>query len=129
MIDLRLGRLEDPKHTEFLTAGGTMKVFCNNFGGVFGDLSMKGKTNVSLDHTLVGLFGLMPEGSMLVTLHRPPFFVSTLSHRLEINFRSLTEPRRFFLTIKLLRREDTLAWKPEKLEGFTLWRKCHSNLE
>jgi len=67
------GKLEDPQHQDFLTKpstpGGSIKAFCNNYGGVFAHKSAKDSQLYVLDDYIAGLFALMPPGSILVTLH------------------------------------------------------------
>lgn len=75
-IELRRGGLQDIANAKFLAKGGTMKVFFNNYNGLFGSRAMKQLGSYSLDDCMVGLFGCMPEGSMLVTTWDLSFFVS-----------------------------------------------------
>lgn len=78
LVDLRLGGLEDPKHTEFLTGCGEgddaappvrIKALCNNYAGVFANSKPSGSL-YSLDHIVAGVFARTITGSKLVTLHK-----------------------------------------------------------
>jgi hypothetical protein len=67
-VELRLGKLEDPEHTDFLTRGVT-KAYVNNFNGVFAErASLPGQTYF-LDDYIAGLFGLMQPGAIMITFH------------------------------------------------------------
>lgn len=77
-IHLRRGRLESTEQTAFLTEGGRIKGICNNYNGVFGPKAMHSSTNLSLDENMIGLFGLMVEGSILITLSKLNFVVSAI---------------------------------------------------
>lgn len=79
-IDLKCGQLEDTAHEEFLTTGGCIKAFCNNFNGVFGRKCVRVGRPHSLDDNLAGLFGLMPTGSVLITFSKLDFLVSWAAH-------------------------------------------------
>jgi len=71
LADLRLGRLEDEKHLEFLSTGsGLIKAFANNFNGVFLDRCAKLGQKYYLDHCIAAIFSQMKPGSVLVTLHQ-----------------------------------------------------------
>jgi hypothetical protein len=67
-IDLRLGRLEDPTHTEFLTKGVT-RAYVNNFSGVFAERSSKNDQKWFLDDYVAGLFALLEPGAIMITFH------------------------------------------------------------
>jgi hypothetical protein len=67
-IDLRLGRLEDRLHTEFLTKGVT-KAYVNNFSGVFAERSSKNDQKWFLDDYVAGLFALLEPGAVMMTFH------------------------------------------------------------
>ena len=67
-VDLRLGRLEDPKNKEFLTVGVT-RAYVNNFNGVFAERSSKNGDKYFLDNYIAGIFASMAPGSIMVTFH------------------------------------------------------------
>lgn len=67
-IDLRLGRLEDPTHTDFLTKGVT-RAYVNNFSGVFAERSSKNDQKWFLDDYVAGLFAQLEPGSIMITFH------------------------------------------------------------
>lgn len=68
---MRHGSLESPEHLQFLTQN-VDRVFCNNFGGVFGDQSAKLRQSRTLDDYLAGQFCLLPEGAIFCTLSELP---------------------------------------------------------
>ena len=67
-VDLRLGRLEDPKQKEFLTKGIT-RAYVNNFNGVFAERSSKNKDKWFLDDYISAIFASMAPGAIMVTFH------------------------------------------------------------
>jgi Histone methylation protein DOT1 len=70
-VRLVCGGLEMKEHRDFLSCasgGGVVKAFADNFNGVFAARCSTGD-KVWLDHSIAGLFALMPPGSKLVTLH------------------------------------------------------------
>lgn len=97
-IRFQHGRLEEPRHREFLTVNskykdmgdgrttGTIKAFANNFNGVFADRCARAKQTYFLDHYISGIFALMKPGSIMVTLHPlldmpPPLSVVTANRK------------------------------------------------
>lgn len=76
-VSLRHGRLEVQDNRDFLTVPGPgrsrMKLFFNNYNGVFSnDSSKPAKSTYTLDHFVAALFAKTPPGSMLITLHELP---------------------------------------------------------
>jgi len=67
-VDLRLGRLEDPRQKDFLTKGVT-RAYVNNFNGVFAERSSKNKDKWFLDDYISGIFASMAPGAIMVTFH------------------------------------------------------------
>ena len=68
--------MDDTQHTTFLTEGGRIKAFSNNYNGVMGPKAMRPGSLLSIDDNLAGLFGLMSEGSILVSFAKLNFMVS-----------------------------------------------------
>ena len=78
-VELKNGGLDESKYRDFLTESGkrVMKVFCNNFGDVFGTRSATGAPPY-LNDFVAGLFAFMKEGSKLVTFDALSFQVGPL---------------------------------------------------
>lgn len=68
---MRHGSLESPEHLQFLTQN-VDRVFCNNFGCVFGDKSAKARQTRTNDDYLAGQFCLLQEGAVFCTLSELP---------------------------------------------------------
>ena len=71
-VELVLGELQAEENRDFITGGGrrTVKAFCNNYNAVFSHRSTKTTQQLyTLDHYIAGLFSIMAEGSVLLTLH------------------------------------------------------------
>jgi len=78
--DFLTGRVKVKEHRDFLTSPGqkVVKMFCNNYNGVFKHRSCKNSQTVTLDDYISGLFSQLREGSKLVTLDQMNFAVGTL---------------------------------------------------
>jgi hypothetical protein len=92
---IKVGRLEDPQHREFLTHPGpektTIKAFCNNYNGAFAEKSAKAHDQnnfMFLDHFIAGLLPAMPAGSVLLTLHPLPMTIAPQSDLIHARRRS-----------------------------------------
>jgi hypothetical protein len=93
-VKLVHGRLEDPGQFELMTTpqndNGVMKVFFNNYNGVFSDKSDKPGAEYSLDGHFAGLFCCMPIGSVVVTCH-PLVLPPCVCHYEQIDLGSANE--------------------------------------
>lgn len=67
-VDLRHGRLEDPRNRAFLTEEVDVAL-CNNYNGVFKRCA-KVRNKYNLDDFVAGLFCKMKPGAVLITLDR-----------------------------------------------------------
>lgn len=73
-VEFKHGALDNMEYTDFLTQGGKIKSFCNNYGGEWGYQIRSGAKRLS-GTCVAGLFGLMAEGSIVITTEKLNFQV------------------------------------------------------
>lgn len=116
-VNLVLGDLTDPVHRAFLTQGGIIKAFANNFDGFWSQKSHRTSQDLSkpsLDDYLAGLFPHMVPGSILVTLSPLRLGISqTRATELEQRHGWASDVRRSFFReerIVLGKRGEIFSW-------------------